>query len=117
MVNKNYILTQFLAMVWICFVYLPSNLAAQNTVDAFESELSLNELAANTGQYKFIVAQNDRNGETENGSDPKPGEKSGQAGKSDKQPSKPKREADPVEPFEPTEKVQPDQAVDFPYDI
>jgi hypothetical protein len=98
-------------------VCLPSNLAAQNTTDLHDSEFSLNKIVANTVQYNFIIAQNDHNGEIENGSDPKQGEESGQASEGQKQPRKQKREADPIESFEPTEKVKADQAVDFPYDI
>jgi hypothetical protein len=117
MTSKNYIITQFLALVWICFLCLPTTLAAQSSADAYESEFSLINKTANTRQYHFIVAQNDRDGEIENGSDPKQGEESGQASEGQKQPRKQKREADPIESFEPTEKVKADQAVDFPYDI
>ena len=116
-VKKHYIFTQFIALVWICFPYLPANLAAQNTADPHESLFLLNKIAANTGQYNFIVAQDNRNGEIENESDSTQGEESGQASEGEKQPRKQKREADPIESFEPTEKVKADQAVDFPYDI
>ena len=117
MVKKNYRFIRFLVLVWIYFLCLPASLAGQNTADPYDLEFSWNNIAANTGQYNFIIAQNNRNGEIENGSDPKQGEESGQAGESEKQPRKQKREADPIESFEPTEKVEADQAVDFPYDI
>lgn len=117
MVKKQYILTPFLAVVWICFLYLPANSAVQNTADSHESLFLLNKIAADTGQHNFIIAQDNRNGEIENESDSTQGEKSGQAGKSDKQPSKPENETDSTQSFEPTEKVKADQAVDFPYDI
>jgi hypothetical protein len=117
MTSKNYIITQFLALVWIYFLCLPAILGAQNTADHYESEFSLISITANSGQNNFIVAQNNRNGEIEKGSDSTPDEESGQASESEKQPRKQKREPDPIESFEPTEKVKADQAVDFPYDI
>ena len=104
-------------MMWICFVCLPSTIAAQNIVDPLVSELLMNKIAADTEQYYFIVAQNDRNGEIEKGSDLTTEEEPGQAGEGKKQSSGKKRETDPIESFEPTEKVKADQAVDFPYDI
>jgi hypothetical protein len=115
--KKNYRFTRFLVLVWIGFLYLPANLAAQSSAGPYKSEFSLNKLAANTGQYNFIIAQDNRNGEKENGSDPKQGEESGQANEGEKQLRKQKKEADPIKSFEPTEKVKADQAVDFPYDI
>ena len=104
-------------LVWTYTACLLAILAAQSRAEASESELSLINTTANTGQYNFIIAQNDRNGEIENESDPIQSEESGQATESEKQPGKQKREADPLESFEPTEKVKADQAVDFPYDI
>ena len=117
MAKKNYSFTRFLVLVWICFLCLPANLAAQNTADPHESEFSPIKITANTRQNNFIVAQNNRNGEIENGSDSTPGEESGQECETEKQPSKQKSQTDSMKSFEPTEKVKADQAVDFPYDI
>ena len=117
MLSKNYRFTKFLTLVGITFVCLSVSLAAQSTADLHEAEFSLDKIAANTGQEHFMVAQNSRNAEIEDGSDSTPAEVSGQAGEGEKQPRKQKREADPIESFEPTEKGKADQAVDFPYDI
>jgi hypothetical protein len=117
MAKANYRYTRFLVLVWFCFVCLPPNLMAQNTADPHDSEFSLNKIAANSGQYNFIIAQDNRNGEIENGSEPAQNDESGQASKSDKQSSKPENKAESTQTFEPTEKVEADQAVDFPYDI
>ena len=104
-------------MMWICFMCLSSNIAAQNIVDPHVSELLSSKIADDTEHDYFIVAQNEGNGEIENGSDSNQTDESGPPGEGEKQPGMQKSETDPIESFEPTEKVKADQAVDFPYDI
>jgi hypothetical protein len=106
-----------LTLSWFCLVSLSSDLAAYNKVSPHILKLLSNKKTVVTGKHDFLVAQNNRNGETENEPAPKQGEKSDQAGEGEKQPGETSRQTDPVESFEPTEKVEADQAVDFPYDI
>jgi len=118
--KKRFIFLRRLLWAGLCFVWLPASISTADSIDAVGAgSVLLQNEAAVLRPHNFIVAENNRNNEDNNGPDSAPGEDPEQkpAAESESKLSKPKNKTESVKSFEPTEKVKADQAVDFPYDI
>lgn len=106
--------------VLFCIMWLPPGTSSADRIDPDHAESApVQNNATVVRQYKFMVAENNRSAEDQDGTESASGEDPEQkpATDSESRPAKQKSNTDSVKSFEPTEKVKAEQAVDFPYDI
>jgi len=118
--KKRFFYGRRLLWVLLCLMWLPPSISSADRINPDHAEsVPVQNKPKAVRQSKFMVAENNRSAEAEDGTESASGEDPEQkpATNSESKPVKQKSNTDSVKSFEPTEKVKADQAVDFPYDI